>query len=92
MLAKHMRCEQFQGGPWGDWAFAFKRAIRSQSPEAYKAMERVESQEAAVDELGGAPPEQEMRSGELYDVLCQFCTGEALGIVKAALDMHGFAA
>ena len=92
VLAKHMRCEPFQGGPWSDWAFAFKRGVRSQSPDTFKAMQRVEAMDDAIDESVDVPAQQEARSGELYDVLCQYCTGEALGIVKATTDMQGFAA
>ena len=33
--------------------------------------------------------EQDARSGELYDVLCQSCTGEALSVIKGVQDMEG---
>ena len=36
--------------------------------------------------------EEEKLSGELYDILCQVCTSEALGVVKAVNDMQGMAA
>ena len=36
--------------------------------------------------------DQQAVSGELYDVLCQLCTGEALGVIKAVSDMEGIRA
>ena len=92
IVAKNMRCEEFSGGSWGDWAFAFKRGVRAQNPEAYRLMQLAEAAESEVDEVNELAAEMEVHSGELYDVLCQFCRGEALGIVKAAIDMHGFEA
>ena len=55
-------------------------------------MQKNESMQDLVSEEVDVPVEQEAWSGELYDVLCQFCTGEALGIVRATTDMQGFAA
>ena len=92
MLAKHMRCDTFAGGPWDDWAFAFKRGVRSQNPEVFKGMQQAEVAQDEVNEDTDIPSEMEVRSAELYDLLCQFCVGEALGIVKATTDMHGFEA
>ena len=36
--------------------------------------------------------QDEQRSGELYDILCQHCTGEALGVIRLVDDMKGFTA
>ena len=91
-LAKHMRCESFSGSDWSGWAFSFKSGIRAQNQAVFKAMQSVEALEDPVSEECDVPVEQEARSGELYDLLCQFCTGEALGIVRSTVDMQGFAA
>ena len=82
----------FSGNDWSGWAFSFKRGIRAQNHEVFKAMQNMENLEDTVSEECDVPVEQEARSGELYDLLCQFCTGEALGIVRSAADMQGFAA
>ena len=66
--------------------------MRSQSPETHKAMTEWEAQTNDIDEdvtLEGVMPK---RSGELYDVLCQYCTGEALLIVRSVDDMKGISA
>ena len=92
VLAKYMRCETFSGGDWGSWAFSFKRGVRAQNQEVFKALQNAETMEDVISEEVDVPVEQEARSGELYDVLCQFCAGEALGIVRSTTDMQGFAA
>lgn len=92
LVAKHVRCDSFQGGAWDDWAFAFKRSIRSQSSHVFRCMQRIETAEDELDEETELPQEMEPRSGELYDILCQHCKGEALGVVRATKDMRGFEA
>jgi len=91
VLAKHLRCDVFTGKPeqWDDWAFAFKRGIRAQSAKVYEQMVAVETLPEEFDEVTDLAKELEGSSGELYDVLCQFCTGEALSIIKATEDMQG---
>ena len=92
VIAKNMRCEDFAGGAWADWAFAFKRGVRAQNPEAFRTMQAVEAASVEFQEATELAHELEVTSGELYDVLCQFCRGEALSIVKSASDMRGFEA
>ena len=45
-----------------------------------------------MDEETELPQEMESRSGELYDILCQLCKGEALGVIRSTKDMRGFEA
>ena len=64
-----MRCDVFggQADAWEDWAFAFKRGIRSMSPEVYKAMlaaksvpddlnDNTENHQEGGDDEGGVDP------------------------------------
>ena len=59
-----------------DWAFVFKRTIRSVSREAYELIIRVEN-ETAVDEgdldMEYVGIDVHAYSAELYDVMCQAC-------------------
>lgn len=83
---------------WGDWAFAFKRVVRSCSRDAYAVLEFVESQPTAVQEhlLGGdgtvSVDHVAKLSAELYDVLCQNVTGDAMTVLRSVEDCKGFVA
>jgi hypothetical protein len=92
--ARHMRVDVFGGDSsrFDEWAFAFKRAIRSQNPNVFKAMTEYESTKEDIHETTELPKELELRSGELYDVLCQFCNLDALMVVRSVADCEGFAA
>ena len=92
--ARHVKIGTFDGAPdkWDDWSFAFRRTIRSMSNEAYQMMTNVEKKSAEINEHDELDMGQEQVSGELYDVLCQFCTSEALTVIKGVDDMEGIAA
>ena len=94
ILAKHFRIDSFSGdkSKWEDWNFAFKRNVRSMSREAYDAMKKWEESTDDIDEKLELDENMGKRSAELYDVLCQTCTGEALMVVKAVEDMEGIRA
>ena len=94
LSAKHFRSDAFSGDPstWDDWSFAFKRCVRSLHKGTYQLMVEWEAKEDEVDEATEITEEMEQRSAELYDVLCQFCTGEALMVVRSASDMEGITA
>ena len=86
LVAKFFQCQQFSGKQehWADFAFRFKRAVRSQSTHMYDDMTRAESAEAMGSDEGlGVPPEM---SATLYDILCQHVDGEALMVMKAVRD------
>ena len=51
-----------------------------------------EKSEGVLDEDVELEDSLKQRSGGLYDVLCQYCGGEALMIVKSVDDMQGFRA
>ena len=70
----------------------FKRCVRTQSLETYKTMTEWETSEDDVDEEAELKDAMERRSAELYDVLCRYCSGEALMIVKSVDDMRGIRA
>ena len=93
IIARHVRIDTFKGNEqeWDDWSFSFKRTIRSMNVEAYRTMVEAEQSNDDMNELG-LSNDLEMRSGELYDVLCQFCTGEALSVTKSVDDMEGMRA
>ena len=94
LIAKYVRCETFAGdqAKWEDWSFAFKRSIRSMSRDAYDAMTEWEKGTEDLDEETELSKELEQRSAELYDILCQFCSGEALMVVRSVEDMEGIKA
>lgn len=78
-----------------DWAFAFKRTIRSVSRTAYEMLVRVEN-ETKVDEedleIEFESEDVAGHSAEIYDVLCQACQGEALTTLRSIEDMRGLEA
>ena len=92
--AKNLRIQEFSGEPdkWADWAFAFKRTIRSMDTEVYKVMTDVESMNKDINEMEDLDGEQDKMSAELYDILCQACTGEALSVVRSVDDCEGIRA
>jgi hypothetical protein len=91
---RHIRAEVFagEGAKFDEWNFAFKRAVRSQNTAVFKYMSECETAKEDIDEASELPRELELRSAELYDILCQFCTGEALMLVRSISDCEGFAA
>lgn len=93
---RHAKIPAFDGKPHGfdDWAFAFKRTIRSHSRAAYELMVDVENQ-VNVDETdldGASPHDVHGVSAELYDVLCQACSSEGLQVLRTVEDMKGLTA
>ena len=84
IVARNVRIETFKRNAqdWEDWSFTFKRTIRSMSVETCRTMVEVEKITDDLNELADLTKAQKQRSGELYDVLCQFCTGEALSMIK----------
>ena len=94
LQARHIKIEQFDGkmDKWDDWAFAFRRTIRSMDSACYKLMIEAEKKTEDVDETTGFNMVQEQVSGELYDILCQVCTSEALSVIKAVEDCEGISA
>ena len=94
IIGKHFRSDIFAGEQtqWDDWSFTFKRCVRSMSPEAFRAMVDWEAISVDIDEDSELDDDMGKRSAELYDVLCQYCTGEALMIVRSVDDMQGIRA
>ena len=94
---RHLKIPVFDGEPrkFDDWAFAFKRTIRSVSREAFALLAKVEMESGEIDEgLLDVDVDVDLHaySAELYDILCQACTGEALSLVRAVEDMLGITA
>ena len=99
---RNFRTTTFDGesSNWGDWCFAFKRTIRSCSRDAFIVMEYVEKLATEPQEhilggegSGGPGAEDVARlSAELYDVLCQAVSGEAMSVVRSVEDCKGFVA
>ena len=79
-------------GEWDDWSFAFKRTIRRMRPATFTKMNEAEQMTDEIDEVAELEKEFEVRSGELYDALCQFCQGNAMSIVRSVDDMEGMRA
>ena len=100
MNPRYMKLHDFDGNAvsWGDWAFGFRRAIRSASVEAYHIMDDVEKVSTELDEkdLQGhrlaVDVDVNKLSAELYDILCQCVSGEAMAIIRSVDDFQGFRA
>ena len=76
-MAKYFQGPQFTGKPeaWSDFAFRFKRATRSQKPDAH---EMLLCAEVTEDTYKGIDDDihQPLLSGKMYDILCQQVDGE----------------
>ena len=94
LLSKYVAVDKFGGeqDKWDEWAFAFKRAIRSQNKRVYDALVAAEQSGEDLAEEVDLDPVMEQRSGELYDILCQVCVGEALVLVRSVEDLEGIRA
>lgn len=92
LIAKHVRADPFRGvnAEWDDWAFKFKRIMRSMNIGVYNVMAESETYDTLDEDA--MDDGLKHRSGELYDILCQCCTGEALSVIKMVGDMRGFVA
>ena len=95
--SRHLKIPTFDGeaSKFGDWAFALKRTLRSISRPAYSMLTKAETESGEIDEgLIDADEEADLHaySAELYDILCQACTGEALSLVRSVDDMLGLTA
>ena len=95
---RHLKYTTFDGTPstYDDWAFSFKRAIRSSNCDAYKMLVQVERVTDEFREDVVDPQFEGLRmesvSAELYDLLCQACTGDALSCIRAVEDVRGLTA
>ena len=84
-----LEVHDFRWPKYDDWAFNFKRAIRSSNCDAYTMLVHVERatdefQEDVVDpQFEGL--RMESVSAELNDLLCQACTGYALSCTRHVL-------
>ena len=85
-----VRLPEFDGEivKFGEWTFAFKRCIRSMSPRAYEVMVAAEANTLDESESNLAEDAAKI-SGEVYDLLCQACTGEAIAILRGVEDCRG---
>ena len=95
LVAKYFQCPQFMGKAesWSDFAFRFKRATRSQCPEAHDLLLRAERDSAEYDQCHD-DSDYPLLSGQMYDILCQQVEGgEGFLILKAMSSSgHGFEA
>jgi hypothetical protein len=94
LIAKYVHINTFGGKveDWEDWSFTFKRTVRSMSQRAFDCIELAES---SIDDVTSDDLTDDLdkkRSGELYDILCQNCAGEAMSLIKSVTDMEGFRA
>ena len=94
LVGKHFRSDTFNGdaGKWEDWSFGFKRGIRSMSRAVYDKMTIWELKTEEISEGAELDLDMEQRSAELYDILCQYCSGEAMTILRTVSDMEGIKA
>ena len=87
------RLPEFDGeaGRFADWSFAFKRCIRAMSPGAYDALVEAETSNLDAEE-SGLTDDAKKTSGEVYDLLCQLCAGEAIAVIRGVHDCKGMLA
>ena len=76
---------------WDAWAFSFKGGIRAQDRMAYNLLVQTEELVHDLDEKGLSPTEETI-SGEIYNLLCQFCRGPAQSILRTVEDCCGLTA
>ena len=93
-----MRIDIYPGhkDTWADWSFVFKATARSAHQETFQILDWVERQDSPITEeaLGEkfVGVNVDKLSGELFDILCTICKGEALAIVRSEEGMQGFQA
>ena len=88
-----VRLPEFDGeaSKYNEWAFTFKRCLRSMHIEAYDAVVEVETNGIDDQESRLSGGGQKV-SAELYDLLCQMCSGEALAVIRGVDDCRGLLA
>ena len=92
---KAIRIRDFDGSPsgWDQWVHAFKSAMRSADLQVLEFMIEAEKMttEAKDDNFDLAMANEEVKK-ELYNILSQYCTGEAWTIVRGVTTFEGFVA
>ena len=87
----HLPTFDGEAAQFGDWSFSFKRGIRAMSPQTYDLMVEAEKPTAQLDGQESQVQDTAIKaSGEIYDLLCQYCGGEALAVIRAVDDCKGF--
>ena len=83
------------GGPFEDWAFAFKRSLRAIDAKAYELLTKVET-EGGYDlvefEVHFSELDVKKYSAEIFDIICQAVSGEPLQIIRIVEDTEGLEA
>ena len=90
---RYIKVQEFEGKTedWDTWSFSFKGGIRAQDKRAYDLIGKVEELVDDIDE-SGLDPNTEAISGELYNLLCQYCRGPAQSILRSVEDCCGLTA
>ena len=94
MIGKHFRSDISNGEQvkWDEWGFTFKRGIRSMNKEVYQTILETELSTDDIDEQVDLTELMEQRSAESYDILRQFCVGDALRVVRSVDGVRGIEA
>ena len=96
---RHLHLKEFDGDPskWTEWAFSFRRTIRSANTKVFDLFDKIETADITIneglmhDELQNEIDIHKL-SGELYDILSQYCTNEALTVIRSVETCQGFVA
>ena len=93
LVGRHMKCDNFTGTleSWEEWSHVFRSGVRAQNIKIVEHIKETEKSTIEITELN-MNPMQLRYSAQLYDVLGQFCRGEALSIVRSTPDQMGFSA
>jgi hypothetical protein len=85
--------EKFDGSQakWLAWRKSFVCSIRAQNASLYDKLVEVEKATDDVDE-DLLPPDHSRWSGEVYNVLAMWCTGDAAAAMQSLPDCQGFKA
>ena len=68
--------------------FSFKSSIRAQDKRADEMLVHAELETSEISE-NGLNAGDEMNSGEVYNLLCQYCRGSAQSILRTVEDCRG---
>ena len=90
---RFMKVQEFDGrnDEWDSWSFSFKSSIRAQDTRAKGLLVHAELETSEISE-NGLNAGDEMISGEVYNLLCQYCRGSAQSILRTVEDCRGLVA
>ena len=96
--SKYLKFQGFAGEAraYVDWSFHFKRTLKTVSEETYALLVKAEMEKGVLNEDALVEFDDDIDvnkyTSELYDLICQACSGEALTLLRSVEDMKGLTA